>query len=173
MEGGSPVFCSILHALSDTFSRFLYTARAPCCLVCAPSPGTHALAGNERRWPMSGMVPGVRRVWRQVYMPTKPACLIHALATQMADVWSCGVMLYVMLVGAYPFERTEDKNDNQKLQKMIQVGMACFLPCMRRLCYAPIWRLLPCRCSATSSCLWTLPCLPMDTLHFRLVAFNP
>jgi hypothetical protein len=31
-------------------------------------------------------------------------------------------MLYVMLVGAYPFERPEDKHDNQKLQKMIQVG---------------------------------------------------
>lgn len=32
-------------------------------------------------------------------------------------------MLYVMLVGAYPFERPEDKHDNQKLQKMIQVCM--------------------------------------------------
>lgn len=30
-------------------------------------------------------------------------------------------MLYVMLVGAYPFERPEDKQDPQKLQKMIQV----------------------------------------------------
>ena len=33
-------------------------------------------------------------------------------------------MLYVMLVGAYPFERPEDKHDNQKLQKMIQVSAA-------------------------------------------------
>eukprot|EP01026_Neomeris_dumetosa_P036177 TRINITY_DN29117_c0_g2_i1.p3 TRINITY_DN29117_c0_g2~~TRINITY_DN29117_c0_g2_i1.p3 ORF type:complete len:212 (-),score=22.93 TRINITY_DN29117_c0_g2_i1:509-1144(-) len=39
---------------------------------------------------------------------------------KMADVWSCGVMLYVMLVGGYPFERAEDKMDNNKLQTMIQ-----------------------------------------------------
>jgi serine/threonine-protein kinase SRK2 len=43
---------------------------------------------------------------------------------QIADIWSCGVMLYVMLVGAYPFERPEDKTDSQKLQKMIQVRRA-------------------------------------------------
>lgn len=43
---------------------------------------------------------------------------------QVADIWSCGVMLYVMLVGAYPFERPEDKTDNQKLQKMIQVSFS-------------------------------------------------
>lgn len=37
-----------------------------------------------------------------------------------ADMWSCGVFLYVMMIGAYPFEKPEDRRARDKLQRMIQ-----------------------------------------------------
>jgi len=37
---------------------------------------------------------------------------------EISDVWSCGVTLYVMLVGGYPFEDPEDPKSFRKIMQV-------------------------------------------------------
>ncbi|KAL2340099.1 hypothetical protein Fmac_008039 [Flemingia macrophylla] len=58
---------------------------------------------------------------REEEIPDGTIVVLTPNMPDIADVWSCGVTLYVMLVGAYPFE---DPNEPKDFQKTIQV--VCF-----------------------------------------------
>ena len=78
---------------------------------------------------------------------------------KQADVWSCGVMLFVTLVGQYPFERPDDKGDPQKLHKMI-----------RRIVHVDYQ--FPSRVSVSEGCQVCRPLAFLNTVGFGLGLLN-
>lgn len=45
------------------------------------------------------------------------------VSVQAADVWACGVMLFRLVAGAYPFERADERADPQRMNKMADVSL--------------------------------------------------
>lgn len=85
---------------------------------------------------------------------------------QKADIWSCGVMLYVMLFCEYPFERPEDDADKY-------VPHCCMLPRLRNWIPKRCKQMgLRCFSPAATSCIFYKPasCPQLACWHAHAIA---
>ncbi|KAG8497939.1 hypothetical protein CXB51_006949 [Gossypium anomalum] len=73
---------------------------------------------GKLQWSCHSIVALLKVLWLKLYAKI----FFSDKICQIADVWSCGVTLYVMLVGAYPFEDPEDpKNFHKTIHRILNV----------------------------------------------------
>ncbi len=89
---------------------------------------------------------------------------------QKADVWACGVLLFVMLLGMFPFEHAEhpDPNSSDAHVEVRHSVCVCVCVCVCHWPCLPCWQAQPllfcpraCVCVCVCSCdLHSQSCMP-------------
>ena len=69
---------------------------------------------------------------------------------QSVDVWASGVLLIVMLLGAFPFDHIEHPDPNTSEAHLEVWSAAPMIPCLSSCIPAPFAHVYACKCAWTA-----------------------